>query len=567
MDFYQINKHVAKDLFIRLLFGGSYQTWLNDNLLDEKIDFVIDFENEIKDLIEIVYAHNQHIEKDVLRFDKQKYNSVYEAKCSVMSLWAQTLERQVQETAIASLGFNLEDIVPCQDGFMILKKLFYPTICEDLNKAVFDKLGMSLNWKIKPFDEAIFIRRVKSSKDLLAEDKQNKHDMEMVDELARYTQWKDEFEKNHCKIIDKSLYVKHERDVVFLSGSQFATSYNHIKDVKRWVLDPSMKTYENVGIYPKECPSNMFNLWKPFPFEDKQSSASFKILQYHLLVLCNNDIMVFRYIEKWLAQMVQYPEVKTICPTFISKQGSGKGRWLDICRRILGSKKVMETGEPERDVWGHFNGQMSSAFLINLNELSKKCTKDSMGVIKRLITDPTITINNKGVNQIEIASFHRFLITTNCEDPIQTSEDDRRNLIIRCSDELIGNKTYFEILQRSIEDDDIVCAYFNYLKSIPDMDKFNRLKIPKTEYQTDLKEVHLPVVNQWVKSLMIFNNADFEMSSKDAYRDFKTWLNDNFPKYDPPSQVSFGLKIKNCGLGVTNKHTKNGNVYIFKWVR
>jgi len=54
MEFYQINKHAAKDLFIRLLFGGSYQTWLNDNLLDEKIDFVIDFENEIKDLIEIV---------------------------------------------------------------------------------------------------------------------------------------------------------------------------------------------------------------------------------------------------------------------------------------------------------------------------------------------------------------------------------------------------------------------------------------------------------------------------------------------------------------------------------
>ncbi len=65
----------------------------------------------------------------------------------------------------------------------------------------------------------------------------------------------------------------------------------------------------------------------------------------------------------------------------------------------------------------------------------KKETVECEGKIKGLITDPKLTINNKGVNQYDIMSFHRFLITTNNSEPINTSHDDRRNLIIRSSDE------------------------------------------------------------------------------------------------------------------------------------
>jgi hypothetical protein len=44
---------------------------------------------------------------------------------------------------------------------------------------------------------------------------------------------------------------------------------------------------------------------------------------------------------------------------------------------------------------GYFNGRMNSSFLINLNELSQKETKESEGKIKGLITDDVLTINQK----------------------------------------------------------------------------------------------------------------------------------------------------------------------------
>ena len=60
------------------------------------------------------------------------------------------------------------------------------------------------------------------------------------------------------------------------------------------------------------------------------------------------------------------------------------------------------------------------------------------------------------MSQYEIDSYHRFLITTNNTEPINTSEDDRRNLIIRSSDEKIGNKEYFDTLREHINDINVV---------------------------------------------------------------------------------------------------------------
>jgi hypothetical protein len=93
--------------------------------------------------------------------------------------------------------------------------------------------------------------------------------------------------------------------------------------------------------------------------------------------------------------MIQFPEVKSICPTLISKEGAGKGTLITLFRKMLGSFKIMETTDPSRDVWGNFNGQMADSFLIVINEIGKKDTMDSIGKIKGLITDTELVINSK----------------------------------------------------------------------------------------------------------------------------------------------------------------------------
>ena len=193
--------------------------------------------------------------------------------------------------------------------------------------------------------------------------------------------------------------------------------------------------------------------------------------------------------------------------------------------KMLGETKVFETATPSRDIWGDFNGRMANTFLINLNELSRKETLESEGKIKALITDPKLTINNKGVNQYDIDSYHRFIASSNNEDPIKTTKDDRRNFIMRSSDELIGNKDYFSKMYELLDDVNVIKTCYEYFKGIPDMDRFNKLDLPSSAYQNDMKEMNISPIESWVKALTLehYYQIDIELLGKAQFDLFKEW--------------------------------------------
>ena len=163
MKYYNCKKDDAKNLIIRLLFGGCYNEWLKDNNIKktQKIDFINEIECEIKKIIEVVYASNPEIKKDVLKINPNKWENIQAEKRGVMALWSQSIERLIQETAIMYLhktkDFLLEDVVPCQDGFMILKKYWYDNILDDINNIIYETFNIKIIFKVKEFDEAIII--------------------------------------------------------------------------------------------------------------------------------------------------------------------------------------------------------------------------------------------------------------------------------------------------------------------------------------------------------------------------------------------------------------------------
>ena len=174
MNHHSCNKDTAKNLFICLMFGGSYDSWLKDNDIQEnkfkKIKNVCELEDELKGVMDIVYNTNPQIKEDILRLEPNKWSNENEAKRSVMALWSQTIERLLQETSIKWLvdnkGFQIEKIIPCQDGFMILKELWYDNILTDVSKVIKDNFNIKIDFLNKPFDEAIEIPEFEDDKNL-----------------------------------------------------------------------------------------------------------------------------------------------------------------------------------------------------------------------------------------------------------------------------------------------------------------------------------------------------------------------------------------------------------------
>ena len=565
-DAYNITRDEAKKLFISLMYYGRFENSIKTN--KEQTDFIYNFVNELKIISEIFIKANPDITKIIKSLQKKNL------KGSVMSIILQEKERLILESIYIHLVdkkiINNNDCVLCFDGIMIKKDKYDEKILKELESVISNELKFKLQITKKEFDNH-YLKELESVSILV-----DKNSFEYQQE---------QFELNHCKIINKSVYIKQtDDDNIFFSKKMLNDAYEHltctIKDkenelfIKHWTVgNQSIRRYDNFDIYPNpaECPKEIYNLWMPFEAEKIEdytpNQEALDTILNHIKILCNNEQEVADYFIKWIGQMIQYPAIKTICPTMISNEGAGKGTLNKLIQKMLGNKKCMETTNPSRDVWGQFNSCMISSFFVNLNELSKKDTIEAEGKIKALITDGNIFVNPKGVNQFEIKSYHRFFITTNKLEPISTSNTDRRNLIIRSSDELCQktkkNVEYFRQLYKYLDDDNVIATCYNYFKNIPDLDKFNDIPIPKTEYQENLKQLELTPPEQFLKHLAINETQKkVELGSNDIFKKFTDYcINNNIDYQTTPLKLSVRIASLNI-KGITKKKTRTCNLSV-----
>jgi hypothetical protein len=537
--------------------------------------------DEFKDIIDTVPAHKLY------NFNGSAVNRIL---CKYENLILQELIH------VANTN-ELEICAPMFDGLMI-----YGDYYNEQGDAIINQATELINNKYKNLNIVITLKEHNNSI-VVPTDFEIPKLAPTIDEFVIqnglqskiYSTIKESFEIQHFKIINKSIFIKlfEDNSVSYMTKNELIVSYEHInyaevimdkngncittnkKFITEWVKDCDILKYEDVGIYPPplKCPKNIYNLWNDFAgekmlddYEEKQDELQ-QILK-HILILCDNEEHISKYFIQWMAQMLQFPAVKSICPTFISREGAGKGTLLQILRRLMGSKKVLESTKPSRDVWGNFNGVMKNSFLVNLNELTAKETTESEGVIKGLITDNALQINEKGVNQYEVKSYHRFIVTTNKEEPIKTKFGDRRNFIIRSSDELCGKKGYFDDIYKIIEDDDVIATLYNYLMKLPYMEMFNLLDIPQTQYQSDLNELSVdPIVlyiTEYTQENYYYKNDAkepiMEIFSNEFYKKFIKWCKSRNILYDV-SAIKFGVRLKRLNLQGIEKgrHTNKGN--------
>lgn len=630
---YGRNRDTIKQLFTMIGFGGSSDKWFRTKkITNDNDEFITELNKEYYKLSDIVYDANPQIISDIIKAEPNRFISkttAYELlnarKRTTIAIFYQTCERYCQEAVISFLcsikGFNLKNIVPCQDGFMILKELMYDNICIDCQKVIKTMFNFDLKFVVKEFDERFEIPKYITDKEqqlilkeqqlilkkqqliLKEQKKQEKRDaclaleqlelekqqkalIEFEEKIKKRNDRIAEFEENHLKIINKGVYlIEYPDKTIIKSKHQLTEAYEHIGDIicnngfpipfiKYWTTNnPSIRSKDDMDIYPDNsiCPDNVYNLWKPFRGEllNCEYEKDEEIIQFfkkHILILCDNDKNVAEYFEKWIAQMIQYPAVKSNCPILISKEGAGKGTLLTLIRKMIGETKYFETTNPSRDVWGSFNSFMGDSYLVNLNELNKKDTMDSMGFIKGLITDSALAINTKGVSAYKIKSYHHWIITTNNDDPMASSEDDRRFWIVRSSDELCKNKEYFNKYFKYLEDDKVIKMMYDYFKSIPNMDEFHKLEKPTTEYQKNIQEANVSVPEMWLKHLTYQHQNDYEVEllPKEIFQKFQEWATTNNFKYDVNS-VKLGVRLSNLKInGIKKgKHTNKGDTRLF----
>ena len=118
-----------------------------------------------------------------------------------------------------------------------------------------------------------------------------------------------------------------------------------------------------------------------------------------------------------------------------------------------------------------------------------------------------------------------------------------------------------------LEDVNAIRTCYDYFKNIPDMDKFNKIPIPKTEYQSNLKEMYKSPLEMWLEDFTRrhYNDNVVELLGKQTFEDFEYWRKANNIIFDTNS-VKLGVALSNLRIdgGVTKgRHTTKGDTKHF----
>jgi hypothetical protein len=573
----------AKKLFISLSFGGSYAVWQKDyNAQGGDISEILEIEKEMLNVMDLIYKKNVDMIDNVSN-ESWKKKSTQAKKRSIMGLWAQSVERMLQESCISKIcsdfGFQLDGIVPCQDGFMILKREHKKNvdILKIMEKHISDTFGFDIKWEVKAFDE-----QLESGIPLAPI-------IAAVNEDLSFKAVSAKFEKTHCKITNVGMFVKTEEsgDIV-MTKSHLVTSYEHmtyeaivkgekesLNFISKWLHNnPYMRIKRKIEIIPPDlkAPDDVYNAWRDFKMISVETYVpkpeAIELICNHIKILCNHDVYCYEYFIKWIACLIQFPSIKLSMPVFVSREGGGKGSLLRFFSAVLGGSKILQTQEPSKEVWGEFNSLMLNSYLVCLDEISKKEMAGCEGKIKGLITEPTIRINDKGKSRFEVPSYHKFIAFSNPDaygnEPMNTTDGDRRKWFVQCSDELVRNKPYFDKFYECLDDIDSMKTVFEYFNTLADAKSVLSMALPVTEYNQSLKDMAVPPLISFMTDFMT-TNFKTTITTSDLFERLKEWTSKTGIRYECNS-LQFACRLANLKIVGMEKSAGIGELRLKGWL-
>lgn len=396
-----------------------------------------------------------------------------------------------------------------------------------------------------------------------------------TNEDQEYIGWKAKFEQEWCKLKNTATFLRryYENGIfnkfVFQDKKKLIISYENesyvktmdngkvrkIKYITEWLEDPTQLVFEDAGVFPPplQPPPNVFNLWTSSPYEDQPFTCmddpeidreAVDLFVSHIDIMCGKDADQTNWVCSWFAHSIQKPSEKPEhALNFIGKQGIGKSVILNTFSNLYGAGKTLETQTPERDVWGSFNSTMTNAYMVVLSETDKRNAFGADGKIKALITDYPMWINPKGKDQFRINSYHRVVQLTNTADPTKTSLDDRRNYILRCSDELKGNDQYFIDLNKALSRPNALRSIYWSFK-IMDISGWNFRRVPRTKYHSTIIEHTKNPLNLFLEAFTLNRMGMTEciMTGNELLTEFKIWREGTGYKFD--DHMNEGVLLK-----------------------
>lgn len=184
-----------------------------------------------------------------------------------------------------------------------------------------------------------------------------------------------------------------------------------------------------------DCPSHkLLNLYarpKLQPLEPGEAEGACPTVDALLHMLTSGDEDGIRWLKNWCAALVQRPDIRgqTCVVLYSEHTGTGKTTFGNILATIVGWENCAEIGQQQLS--SGFNASFANSLFVVANEVfSPQHFEDQRNRHKALVTDATITVNQKYTPEYAIPNRLTWLLTTNRREAVRPEgKTDRRYAI------------------------------------------------------------------------------------------------------------------------------------------
>jgi hypothetical protein len=553
---FRCSQDEVKELFIRLMYYGSFAKWATDCMLSnaEPDDFIHGFIREMKMLAQTIKGHNEEMVKALKDFKKTEKRPYENEDGRVCSYFCQEYERRILESIYSILklqGRVGDDSVLCFDGLMMPKSTFSIDLLTTIEQEVEKRTGFKITLVVKEMDKDLIAElEAEEAEKVEAEALADSADFEesklvyfdslYLDSLTTYKQKKNYFERFVCKILqptpffaflqqERTEYTEEEaqkvkpKSYVLYSQDQLQIAFRHLRNtetdtrgaekdcsfISKWLDDRHIKCLGKMDFLPAnqigfvENPYffNSFAGWDPIVQSafDKDKVEKY-LAPWHLIGLnmCGGVQSNYDYLLDTVAKIFLYPTQRDPIATIIhGRQGTGKNRWLQAVCNLLHSSNWISSSRPS-DFFGDHAEGFHHKLIINMNEAEGNY--DLEALFKTAVSEDTLRLNPKNIRPFDIKNYSRMFFFSNKMNPIpiDVKSGDRRYVVFKSTEVMLNNEEYgppfWTAFSALIKKPEFLASLFYYLTVIrkPSVDTRNFTDRPITEAYLEMCRQYIP---------------------------------------------------------------------------
>ncbi len=283
--------------------------------------------------------------------------------------------------------------------------------------------------------------------------------------------------------------------------ANFCNAHENIKVGKKklgawWLEHPRRRQYKRIVLLPGQNTPEDYNLWRGFSFEPNPGTRHNSYLDHLRSNICRGDPELYTYLVGYMALGVQRPNERGhVAVVLRGGRGTGKSSAIQHYGRLFGCHYLSVFDA--KHLVGHFNGHLRNCIVLLADEAFFAGDKKHESVLKALITEQELVIENKGLDVDNSPNLIHLFMASNDKWVVPAGLSERRFFVLDVGDERKQDIDYF----KGIASDLKAGGYANLLHFLLtyDLTGFEPRHVPQTAALAEQKRA---TAEEWLKPIL-----------------------------------------------------------------